>query len=96
MPSWSDNIEAVARAVTARRLAHDGIGEERLAVDVDMWWHLTAAELECGVIDETGEYVGGEIDWKRKMDGYRDWMRRHPESRAVWETARHGAPLPRN
>ncbi len=55
-----------------------------------------AAELECGVIDETGEYVGGEIDWKRKMDGYRDWMRRHPESRAVWETARYGAPLPRN
>ena len=63
--------------------------------DVAMWWHLTAAELECGVIDETVEYVGGEIDWKRKMDGYRDWMRHHPESRAVWETARFGAPLPR-
>ena len=78
MASWSDNIEAVARAVTAKRLAHDGISEEQLAVDVDMWWHLTAAELECRVIDETGEYVGGEIDWKRKMEGYRDWMRRHP------------------
>ena len=62
--------------------------EEQLAANVDMWWHLTAAELECGVIDETGEYVGGKIDWKRKMDGYRDWMRRHPGSRAVWETAR--------
>ena len=96
MASWGDNIEAVARAVTAKRLGHDGISEEKLAADVDMWWHLTAAELECGVIDETGEYVGGEIDWKRKMDGYRDWMRRHPESRAVWETARYGATLPRN
>ena len=94
--SWSDNIEAVARAVCAKRLAHDGVSGEQLADDGDMWWHLVAAELESGVIDETGEYVGGEIDWKRKMDGYRDWMRRHPESRAVWETARYGAPLPRN
>ena len=96
MTGWSDNIEAVARAVCAKMLAHDGIGEEELGADVDMWWHLVAAELECGVIDETGEYVGGEIDGKRKMDGYRDWMRRHPESRAVWETARFGAPLTRN
>ena len=71
MASWSDNIEAVARAVTAKRLAQDGIGEEKLAAGVDMWWHLTAAELECGVIDETGECAGGKIDWKRKMDGYR-------------------------
>ena len=96
MASWSDNIEAVARAITAKRLGHDGISEEKLAADVDMWWHMSAAELECGVIDETGEYVGGEIDWKRKMDGYKDWMDRHPASRAVWETARYGAPLARN
>ncbi len=93
MRTWSDNIEAVARAVCAKRLAHRDTSEEQLAAEVDMWWHLIAAELECGVIDETGEYVGGEIDWKRKMDGYRDWMRRHPGSRAVWETARFGAPL---
>ena len=55
-----------------------------------------AAEVECGEIDESGEYVGGEIDRERKMAGYRDWMRRHSESRAVWETARFGAPLPRD
>ena len=96
MRTWSDNIEAVARALCAKMLAHDGVTEEQLAIDVEMWWHQVAAELECGVIDETGEYVGGQIDWKRKMDGYRDWMRRHPGSRAVWETARFGAPLPRN
>ena len=96
MRTWSDNIEAVARALCAKMLAHEGVTEEQLAVDVDMWWHQVAAELECGVIDETGEYVGGEIDWDRKMAGYRDWMDRHPASRAVWETARFGAPLPRN
>ena len=55
MGSWSDNIEAVARAIAAKQLGHDGISEEKLAADVDMWWHLIAAELECGVIDETGE-----------------------------------------
>ena len=96
MASWSDNIEAVARAVTAKRLGHDGVSEEKLAADVDMWWHMSAAEFECGVIDEPGEYVGGKIDWERKMAGYRDWMDRHPASRAVWETAWYVAPLARN
>ena len=96
MGSWRGNIDAVARAVCAKMLAGDDISEEKLATDVDMWWHLVAAELECGVIDESGEYVGGEIDWNRKMDGYRDWMRCHPESRVVWETARFGAHLPRD
>ena len=95
MNSWSDNIEAVARAVCAKRLARDGKSEETLAAEVDMWWHLVAAELEAGVTDDTGEFVGGDRNWKRKMDGYRDWMLRHPESRAVWETARFGAPLSR-
>ena len=96
METWSDNIEAVARAICAKKLAHDGKSEGTIAADVDMWWHMVAVELEAGVIDETGEVVGGELDWKLKMDGYRDWMRRHPESRAVWETARYGAPLPRD
>ena len=86
----------VARAITAERLAHDGISEEQLAADVEMWWHACAAELECGVIDETGEYVGGKLGWERALAGFRDWMDRHPASRAVWETARYGAPLPRS
>ena len=96
MRTWSDNLEAVARALCAKRLAHDGISEEQLAADVDMWWHRVAAELESGVIDETGEYVGGEIDHERNLAAYRDWMDRHPASRAAWETARYGAPVPRN
>ena len=96
MTSWTNNIEVVARAICAKRLERDEWSEERLAFEVDMFWHLVAAELEAGVVDETGEFVGGELAWKRKMEGYRDWMRRHPESRAVWETARYGAPLPRN
>ena len=50
MTSWSDNIEAVARALCAKRLARDDWSEEILAAKVDMWWHLVAAELEAGVV----------------------------------------------
>ena len=39
--------------------------------------------------------VATELDWTRKMDVYRDWMRRHLESREAWEVARFGAPQPR-
>jgi len=47
-------MEVVARAVCAKGLAGDGMGEEQLAGDADMWRHPTAAERECGVVDETG------------------------------------------
>ena len=89
-------MEAVAYAVCAKGPAHEGIGDERLAADVDRWWHLVAAERECAVIVETGESVGGRIDRNRRMAGCRDWMRRHPESRTVQETARFEAALPRD
>ena len=96
MACWSDNIEAVARAVCEKMLAHDGISEEQLVADVDMWWHLVAAELECGVIDESGEYVCGEIDWKRKMDGYRDLDASPPgEPRGMGDRPVRGASTPR-
>ena len=74
MATWSDNIEAVARAVCRMRLAYYGVTEQQLAADMYMRWHLAAAEMECGVIDDSVEYYSGEIDWKRKMDGYRDWL----------------------
>ena len=58
--------------------------EEQLAHEIDMYWHIVAAELEAGIRDESGG-IRGEIDWKRRMASYRDWMRRHPESLVVWE-----------
>ena len=94
MSGSTANIEAVARAVCARVLGGEDTSDGALAADVEMYWHVVAAELEAGLIDETGEYVG-ELDWTRKMQAYRDWMRRHPESREAWEVARYGAPLPR-
>ena len=94
MAGSTKNIEGVARVVCAKVLARDGKSDQKLATEVDIYWHIVAAELEFGIVDETGEYVG-ELDWTKKMDAYRGWMRRHPESRAVWETVRFGAALPR-
>ena len=47
MATCSDNIETVARAVGAKRLAHDCVTDGQLAAAVDIWWHLVAAKLEC-------------------------------------------------
>ena len=63
-------------------MAHNDISEEQLAGDVDVRWNLVAAELEYGVIDEAGDYVGGEIDCESTIA----WMDAHladfgPESR---------------
>ena len=89
-------MEAVAYAVCAKGPAHEGIGEERLAADADRWRHLTAADVEFAIVGETGEHVRGRIDRKRRMAGCRDWMRRHPESRAVQEIAQFEAALARD
>ncbi len=94
MSGSTANIEAVARAVCPTVLGGEDTSDEKLAAEIEMYWHVVAAELEAGLINETGEYVG-ELDWTRKMQAYRDWMQRHPESREAWETARYGAPLAR-
>ena len=94
MSGSTANIEAVARAVCATVLGGEDTSDEKRADEIEMYWHVVAAELEAGLIDETGEYVG-ELDWTRKMQAYRDWTRCHPESREAWEIARYGAPLPR-
>ena len=94
MSGSTENIEAIARAVSARVYSRDGRSDEQLTADIEMFWHVVASELEAGILDETGQYVR-ELDWPQRMEVYRDWMRRHPESREAWETARFGGPLPR-
>ncbi len=49
--------------------------------------------MERGVIHESVEYVSGEIDRKRKMDGDRHSMPLRPEIRPFWETTRYGTSL---
>ena len=94
MSRSTENIEAIARAVSARVFLRDGKSDDQLAADIEMFWHVVAAELEAGILDETERYVRA-LDWSQRIEVYRDWMRRHPESREAWESARFGGPLPR-
>ena len=94
MTGPTDNIEAVARAVCAKSLAHDGQRNDQLTRDVEMYWHVVASYLEAGVMDETGREIG-DLSWDEKADITVDWVRRHPESAAAWRNARCEPPLPR-
>ena len=58
MAGPTDNIEAVARAVCAKSLAHDGKSEEQLGTDVEMYWHVVASYLEARVMEESGREIG--------------------------------------
>ncbi len=92
MAGPTGNIEAVARAVCAKRLAHDGKTEEQLATDVEMYRHVVASYLEAGVIDESGREVR-DLSWDEKLDITGDWLGRLPESAAAWRNARCGSTL---
>ena len=94
MAGPTDNIEAIARAVCQKSLAHQGKSEEELAAEVEMYWHVVASYLEAGVMDESGREIG-ELSWDEKLDITGDWLRRHPETAAAWRMARFGSPLPR-
>ena len=94
MAGSTDNIKAVARAVCAKTLRHDGKSEEQLAVDVEMYWRVVAAYLEAGVMDESGRKIG-DLSWDEKLDITGGWLRPHPGSAAAWWTARFGSPHPR-
>ncbi len=75
------NIEAVARDICLRQLSrHSACGAE-LASDVDRYWHCVAAELEAGQTDDAGNLMPAP-DLGERLEAYRDWCRRHPESLA--------------
>lgn len=40
------------------------VSEDQLPIAVDMLWHTVAAEFECAVIDESGDYK-----WRRDRLG---------------------------
>ena len=78
MTDSTSNIEAVARDICLKQLSRFGGGE--LAADVDRYWHCVAAQLETGQIDETGNRVTA-FNLEKSLAAYRDWCRRHPESK---------------
>ena len=86
MSSSTNNIETVARDICAKQLARYGGRGAEHAGDVDRFWHCVAAELEAGLIDDTGNTVP-ERGIEDGIAAYRDWCLRHPESRPTIDSA---------
>lgn len=80
MTSSTSNIETVARELCFKQLLHQGGRSAVPTADVDRYWHCVAAELEAGLIDDTGN-PKPNINLDRGLEAYRDWCQRHPESK---------------
>jgi hypothetical protein len=74
---WS-NIEAVAREICTRLYGRHGAKDPAMDADVQRHWHVVAAQLEAGLIDEAGVQIA-PFDLNREIEAYRDWRARHPE-----------------
>jgi len=79
MSGQRSNIEAVARAICERQYRERNASDlRRLNAEVDRYWHCVAAELEAGLIDETGSPCT-EFGYTVSIAAYRDWRARHPD-----------------
>jgi hypothetical protein len=78
MVAQRSNIEAVAREICARLYARHWTPSAELDADIDRHWHIVAALVEGGLMDETG----GELapyDLDRQTAAIREWRSRHPD-----------------
>ncbi len=75
------NIETVARIICEDSVRKTCGAEQELAAVVDRLWRRVAAQLEGGLIDETGERLI-PYDFHRDLEVYTDWVRRHPHRNA--------------
>ena len=72
------NLEIVARDICARQIAHSCETPAELRWSVDRYWHIVAAQLEAGIIDESGRDLE-PFDNDRRLASVRDWRARNPE-----------------
>lgn len=77
MTSEPGNIEIVARDICARLYARHWPPGPKLDADIDRHWHVVAAHLEAGLIDESGAATM-PVDLDREIAAVRDWRARHP------------------
>ena len=70
----------VARHICAQQLGRARILPDELRSAVDRYWPCVAAEIEAGLIDESGNLL--PHDFERGLEAYRDWCRGHPTGRA--------------
>jgi hypothetical protein len=86
MTSSTSNIEAVARDICSKQLSRHPYRGAGLAADVDRYWHCVAAELEVGLLNNSGDQIPN-INLDKGLEAYRDWCQRHPESKPAVEPA---------
>jgi hypothetical protein len=74
--SSRSNVEAVARQIGERICRSEAKSEAETARWVEQYWRYVAAELEAGLIDESGLRLS---DWslERGLAALRDWEHRH-------------------
>jgi hypothetical protein len=77
MPSATNNIEPLARAICERDLRRAGISEKCLSADVDRYWHCVAAQIEAGLIDDNNALIPHNLE--TGLAAHRDWRARHPD-----------------
>ena len=87
MNGSGSNIESVARDICARQLGRAGTSHDELQSEVDRYWHCIAAELEAGLIDETGNRPIPHC-FDRDIEAYRYWRGRHKLDRTHQVAAR--------
>lgn len=78
MKGASRNIEVVAREICTRLYARHWPRGPELEADVDRHWHIVAAQLEAGLIDEMSSDIVAH-DFDQEMAALRDWRAQHPD-----------------
>jgi hypothetical protein len=78
MQALLGNVEAVARAICSRQYARHWPAAQETDAAIERHWHVVAALLEAGLIDESGT-PAAPFDLEREVAAYRDWRARHPD-----------------
>jgi hypothetical protein len=78
MVAQRSNIEAIAREICTRLYARHWPPGAELDADIDRHWHIVAALVEAGLMDETGADLV-PFDPDRQMAAIREWRAWHPD-----------------
>ena len=73
----ASNIEPLARAIAERICRQAGMAEAEVPTWVDRHWECAAADLEAGLVDDSGDYRADARDkWGRGLAAYRERIAR--------------------
>lgn len=78
MSTVRSNIEIVSREICARLYGRHWRARPKLDADINRHWHIVAALLEAGLVDETGADLL-PFDADQQTAAIREWRARHPD-----------------